>query len=445
MPELPEVETIVAYCNVHLQGKRLVQFLDLVHDESTSYDGLLFKYAKRTGKQFEIGFEGVTYYVHLKIQGSLLYCDPNDVMPRFTRKQFLFEDGSSLCFIDPRKFIVVKVEQSEINEAPDALEVSSEYLHKAFKNKKIPIKAALMDQNIVQGIGNIYAQEAIFDAGLSPFKRACDVSVKELETILESNRKRMKLAIEEGYRMAKDKSFLLKDGWMDLHLSVYGRENLPCPRCGKPIVRKEIAGRGTYVCSCCQRNHKGPYVVAITGPIHSGKSTVSKLLEASGYLRLDADQIAHDYYETEEGRKTLLKLFGDEVLHDCKVNFDYLRNAVKSSLKIKKTLQKAVFSYVNKYCKQVINDNPNDAKIVLDVPLLVPAHMESLCDYIVLTVADPKLRKKRLEDEGRDATSLMIINADYPLAESKIVADAIIHNDGTIDDLVNQFKVIGLL
>lgn len=445
MPELPEVETIVSYCNVHLQGKRLVQFLDLVHDESTSYDGLLFKSAKRTGKQFEISFEGVTYYVHLKIQGSLLYCYPNDAMPRFTRKQFLFEDGSSLCLIDPRKFIVVKVEQNKINKAPDALEVSLEYLHKAFKYKKIPVKAALMDQNIVQGIGNIYAQEAIFDAGLSPFKRACDVSVKELETILESNRKRMKLAIEEGYKMAKDKSFLLKDGWMDLHLSVYGREYLPCPRCGKPIVRKEIAGRGTYVCSCCQRNHKGPYVVAITGPIHSGKSTVSKLLEASGYLRLDADRIAHDYYNTEEGRKMLLKLFGDEVLHDGKVNFDYLRNAVKSSLKIKKTLQKAVFSYVKKYCKQVINDNPNDAKIVLDVPLLVPAHMESLCDYIVLTVADPKFRKKRLENEGRDAASLMKINADYPLAETKKVADVMIHNDGTIDDLMNQLKAIGLL
>ena len=445
MPELPEVETIVAYCNVHLQGKRLVRFLDLVHDESTSYDGLLFKVAKRTGKQFEIAFKGVTYYVHLKIQGSLLYCDPNETMPRFTRKQFLFDDGSSLCFIDPRKFIVVKTEQSEINDAPDALEVSAEYLQKAFKNKKIPLKAALMDQNIVQGIGNIYAQEAIFDARLSPFKRACDVSIKELEAILESNRKRMKLAINEGQEMAKDKSFLLKDGWMDLHLSVYGRANLPCPRCGKPIVRKEIAGRGTYVCSCCQRNHKGPYVVAVTGPIHSGKSTISRLLEASGYLRLDADQIAHDYYDTEEGRKTLLKLFGNDVLNDDEVDFSYLRNAVKNSIKMKKSLQKAVFSYVKKYCKQIINSKPSDAKIVLDVPLLVPAHMESLCDYIILTVADPKLRKKRLEDEGRDATSLMKINADYPLAETKKVADVIIHNDGGIDDLTNQLKAIGLL
>ena len=445
MPELPEVETIVTYCNVHLLGKRLVRFLDLVTEQSVDYDHLLFSQAKRTGKQFQIDFDGITFYVHLKIQGSLLYCEPNDALPRFTRKQFLFDDGSSLCFIDPRKFIVVKTEIGEINEAPDALVVTAPYLKKAFKNKKIPVKAALMDQTIVQGIGNIYAQEAIFDAGISPFKRACDVTLNELEAILESNRKRMQLAIQEGQKMAKDKSFLLKDGWMDLHLSIYGKANQPCPRCGKPIIRYEIAGRGTYVCSNCQRDHHGPYVVGVTGPIHSGKSTVSKLLEASGYERLDADQIAHDYYDTEEGRKTLLKLFGDHVFNDDKVDFNVLRSAVKSSLKIKKSLQKAVFSYVKNYCKQVINDNPIDAKIVLDVPLLVPANMESLCNYTVLTVADPKLRKKRLEDEGKDATTLMKINADYPLAETKKVADMIIHNDGTIDDLVNQLKAIGLL
>ena len=445
MPELPEVETIVTYCNVHLLGKRLVRFLDLVTEQSIDYDHLLFNQAKRTGKQFQIDFDGITFYVHLKIQGSLLYCDAGETLPRFTRKQLLFDDGSSLCFIDPRKFIVVKIAQGQSNDAPDALEVTAAYLKKAFKNKKIPVKAALMDQNIVQGIGNIYAQEAIFDAGISPFKRACDVSIAELEAIVESNQNRMQEAIQEGRKMAKDKAFLLKDGWMDLHLSVYGRAKLPCPRCGKPIIRHEIAGRGTYVCSNCQHDHHGPYVVGVTGPIHSGKSTVSKLLEASGYVRLDADQIAHDYYKTETGKATLLRLFGNDVFNDDQVDYNYLRNTVKSNAKLKKSLQKAVFSYVKKFCKQYIKEHQDAKQIVLEVPLLIPAHMESLCDFIVLTMADPKLRRKRLEAEGRDATALLKINADYPIEATKKAAHVIIRNDGTIRDLEDQLKKIGLL
>lgn len=178
-------------------------------------------------------------------------------------------------------------------------------------------------------------------------------------------------------------------------------------------------------------------IIGVTGPIHSGKSTVSSYLESKGFLHFDADKIAHDFYLTEEGIHTVEALFGQETIADSKVDINKLRDALKANPDLKEPLTNKVWAYVKRKAKNLVDSRPNDS-IILDVPLLYDSKMYEDCDLVILVLSSQNLRKTRLLLEGRDADALLKINENYPLNETKAIADYIITNDGSKEDLYQQ-------
>ena len=458
MPELPEVQTAVNYLNRFLPGRSVLNIDTYKRIDSSLEDisvvGEKISKVHRHGKYIAVSLEnGFLLCIHLKISGSLTITSKDEDLPRFCVYKLDLSDGNSLCLIDPRKFISLTYFASEDDfldyissrVGKDALEINEEELFAKLKKDKRPIKIALMDQNNVAGMGNIYCNEALFDAKLSPMLPACKVRKEDLAIFLGANKFRMETAIVDGIKMGEDLHFHPEEGWMDISLNVYQKDNTPCPNCRAPIKRIELGGRGTYFCPRCQKHNDAPFVIGVTGPIHSGKSSVACMLEKDGYIHFDADKVAHQFYDTEEGKALCLRLLGGESIKDGKVDLSMIRNRLGNDKSFRKSLQNAVFSYVRKQARALIKSCGKDESIVLNVPLLVASKMDKLCDYILLVDSPASLRKNRLELEGRDAESLMKINSNYPIQKTKEVADCVLHNDSSLDELRSKLTRLGLL
>jgi formamidopyrimidine-DNA glycosylase len=216
--------------------------------------------------------------IHLKMTGQLVYRGkenfgaghPNDSLigelpDRSTRIVFEFNDGSHLFFNDQRKFGWVKLLPTfEIENEPFMQKVGPEPLSDSFtaqdftarftRRKNTSIKAALLDQAVVAGVGNIYADESLWGARIHPAIRVRNLTQKELEKLYEELRYVLLLSIEKGG--STDRNYVNAEGKKGSYISfarVFRKENTPCPRCGTIILKTKVAGRGTHLCPHCQK------------------------------------------------------------------------------------------------------------------------------------------------------------------------------------------------
>ena len=175
-----------------------------------------------------------------------------------------FYDGSKLCYHDTRKFgkmHLIKKENiykqkplKELGLEPFSSKLNCQYLKEKYQNKKIPIKTALLDQKIVVGIGNIYANEILFLSKISPFKKASELNEKELNLIIENTKIILKKAIKDGGTTIRSyTSSHGVSGRFQQHLLVHMKENTKCLKCGTLIKKEKINGRSTYYCPKCQK------------------------------------------------------------------------------------------------------------------------------------------------------------------------------------------------
>nr|WP_277621228.1 DNA-formamidopyrimidine glycosylase [Thermus arciformis] len=181
-----------------------------------------------------------------------------------TRARFLLE-GRTLHFHDPRRFgRIWVVERGDYREIPLLLRLGPEPLSEAFafpeffrglKESSRPLKALLLDQTLAAGVGNIYADEALFRAGLSPLRRGKEVGEEEARRLFQALREVLSEAVALGGSTLSDRTYRQPDGlpggFQERH-AVYGRAGLPCPRCGHPVERRVVAGRSTHFCPRCQ-------------------------------------------------------------------------------------------------------------------------------------------------------------------------------------------------
>jgi formamidopyrimidine-DNA glycosylase len=246
MPELPEVETIKRQLAKELVGKKLGK------KKIISID--------RRGKMIFFNFDdGSALVFHLKLTCQLILNQPPS---RFTRKVFNFDDGSILLFNDSRRFgwyKIVKnpVEMKEVKGlGPEPLNISQKDFCRLFKNRnkrKIKIKTLLLSQKFIAGIGNIYADEILFAAGVSPLRPVSSLREQEIKNIYSQTQKILLKAIDKGgssvenYLTAKGE----KGKYSQLH-KVYQKTGLPCWKCQAPIKRIVLGGRGTHFCPVCQ-------------------------------------------------------------------------------------------------------------------------------------------------------------------------------------------------
>lgn len=274
MPELPEVETIRRSLEEKIKGKTLVgvevslekMFKGTVsEDPKDGISGRKIKSLERRGKYLIIHLTGgMAMVIHLRMTGQLMYCSPEIEKAKHTHVIFHLDDKCELRFTDQRQFGKVQlVPEKELDSIsglkslgvePFSSEFSREWFKKELRNKRTKIKPLLLDQTFVAGIGNIYADEALFRAKINPERVAATLSPREASKLFMTIRE----VLEEGIN---NKGTSIKDyidgegqqGNNQNNLRVYGRDGQPCMKCGKTIEKKSIGGRSSHFCPKCQK------------------------------------------------------------------------------------------------------------------------------------------------------------------------------------------------
>lgn len=286
MPELPEVETVRRGLSELIIGRVVIAeehdtvkgFPNAVADVGEFLLGASIKEVRRRAKVLIIDLStGYSLLIHLKMTGQLVFVGdsrfgaghPNDSLinelpDKSTRVTLTFKDGSKLFFNDQRKFGWVKllptIEIPNIDfmkkVGPEPLEAdftAEQFAERFTRRARTTIKAALLDQSVIAGVGNIYADEALWGAKIHPRRLVSSITAGEFKALYEELRTVMNLAIDKGgssnhtYVNAEGK----KGSYMDF-ARAFRREGLPCPRCGTTIEKLRVAGRGTHICPFCQ-------------------------------------------------------------------------------------------------------------------------------------------------------------------------------------------------
>jgi formamidopyrimidine-DNA glycosylase len=270
MPELPEVETTRRAIEPLIVGRKVTQVVFRVAklrrpvptDSSATLIGQPVLAVQRRAKYLLIRFPTGTLLLHLGMTGHL-HVVPVDTPPqRHDHVALEFSDGTCLRFNDSRRFGLFLWTAADplrhpllahLGPEPLGSEMSGAFLHARAGGRRAAVKSFIMDQRTVVGVGNIYASEALFRAGIHPAREAGRVGLQGYERLVGAIREVLSEAIAEGGTTMGD--FLEgggRPGYFRLRLQVYGREGKPCPRCGRPIERIRLGQRSTYFCRTCQ-------------------------------------------------------------------------------------------------------------------------------------------------------------------------------------------------
>jgi len=257
MPELPEVETLCRQLGNAIVGKILIKTQSL--DEKLYHFSELEQHkvtsVSRRGKNLLWFFDdGYVLTVHLRMTGRLLWQKENGDPPKYTRFIMTFPQGR-IFFIDPRRFMTLTWERTFPAQCgPEPFpHLDPAYLSDRGKNRKGPIKSFLLDQAMIAGIGNIYACEILHLAGIAPVRPVCSLDGQQWQRLLSAIDDVLNKAVNcRGTSISDWRDFHGQKGTFQNELHVYGRDGLPCLRCGAAVVRCSLGGRGTYFCPGCQ-------------------------------------------------------------------------------------------------------------------------------------------------------------------------------------------------
>lgn len=289
MPELPEVETVRRGLQQFLPGKQVTEvkfdwpkgFPNAQADVEQFLKGAHITQVRRRAKVLLIDLDtNHTLVTHLKMTGQMVYRGPQEAFgaghpndsligklpDKSTRVALTFSDGSSLFFNDFRKFgwmklfPTVEVPNIDFFKTVGPEPLATDFTQKDFRGRlqrraNTNIKAALLDQTVIAGVGNIYADESLWGARVHPRTLVKNISTQKLNTLYEELRFVLELAIEKGG--STDKNYVNAEGKKGSYLTfarVFRREGRACPRCGTTIIKTRVAGRGTHTCPKCQKH-----------------------------------------------------------------------------------------------------------------------------------------------------------------------------------------------
>jgi formamidopyrimidine-DNA glycosylase len=275
MPELPEVETVRARLEPVLVGRRLERVE--IHDPrltrpfdparvAAELEGERIVAVDRRGKYLIVPFEsGRVLLIHLRMTGNLLHGSGDWLSTDDPHRRAVvrLDDGSDVAYRDVRRFgtwLLVEPNELEpylgdrVGREPLERSFTTKRLAEALAGRRTPVKAAILDQRRLAGVGNIYADEALWRARIHPQRPAGELAPDELKALHRGIRTALKAGIARQGATLRD--YRTPDGGsgaMQHEFKVYGREGEPCDRCGTPIEKIRAAGRGTWYCPHCQR------------------------------------------------------------------------------------------------------------------------------------------------------------------------------------------------
>jgi formamidopyrimidine-DNA glycosylase len=269
MPELPEVETIARGLHKRLAADRIDEVWigdksNLLKSPATEIARVLrgarIVGFRRVGKHIVCDLERkagpAQWVIHLGMTGRCLVCEPEVEHAKHTHLIATLASGRELRFVDPRRFGKLQVLEGSAFAAPGAEPIAAdvERFVQLFKGRKTPIKSALLNQSLLSGIGNIYADESLFRAGVRPRRRAAGLTRGELLRLYEAIQEVLAEAITAGGSSVSDYVDASgESGFFQLQHRVYQRTGEPCLVCGEGIKRVVVAGRSSHYCPRCQR------------------------------------------------------------------------------------------------------------------------------------------------------------------------------------------------
>jgi len=271
MPELPEVETVRRGIEPHVVGQTIETVI--VRERrlrwpvparlGTALRGQIVTGVGRRGKYLLLSVPTGTLLMHLGMSGSLRNVDASSPPGPHDHLDLVFDDGRALRLTDPRRFGSVHFTKRppqqhrllrDLGPEPLSGDFSGAYLHERARGRRAPVKQFIMDGKVVVGIGNIYASESLFEAGIHPARAAGRVSARRYARLAAVIKVVLARAIRAGGTTLRD--FTGSDGrpgYFRIRLRVYGREGEPCPRCETPIRSVVIGQRSSFYCPACQR------------------------------------------------------------------------------------------------------------------------------------------------------------------------------------------------
>jgi len=277
VPELPEVETVRRGLEravigrrvdgVVVTGKRTVR-RQSPDDFVTALSGRKLSEAGRHGKFLLVGLDdGATLVAHLRMSGQLLLTSPASPLPAHTHVRIGLDDGTELRFVDPRTFgelfvaaghgpSGLPVELAALGVDPVRERLTPARLARLLAGRRTSLKAALLDQHLIAGIGNLYADEILHRARLRPDRAAGSLDADESRRLARSIRAVLERAVELRGSSLRDARYVDLAGELGDYQrrhAVYGRAGEPCRRCGTPVERARLAGRSAHFCPSCQR------------------------------------------------------------------------------------------------------------------------------------------------------------------------------------------------
>ncbi|MGA2376900.1 MAG: bifunctional DNA-formamidopyrimidine glycosylase/DNA-(apurinic or apyrimidinic site) lyase [Candidatus Sulfotelmatobacter sp.] len=277
MPELPEVETIARGLASRVSGdvidsvwlgQKPEPLKSPAREIAAALEHSRISTVRRMGKHIVFDLEPnkvhrkktspsqTQWIVHLGMTGRLQVCEPQAEILKHTHAILKLKSGRELRFVDPRRFGRLSVARAGGFEAGgiEPLEADLDSFLALFRGRKPPIKSALLNQKLLRGVGNIYADESLFRAGIRPRRRASTIARAQMATLLASVKEVLREAIALGGSSISD--YVDADGeegFFQLQHRVYGREGEPCLVCKTPIKRIVIAGRSSHYCPNCQK------------------------------------------------------------------------------------------------------------------------------------------------------------------------------------------------
>lgn len=269
MPELPEVETIKNTLIPQIIGLKIesieVLYPKIIEGDVTDFIQTLtfqtFNDIDRIGKYLIFKLDHNAFISHLRMEGKYFICDRYDTYNQHCHVIFHLSNGKDLRYYDTRKFgrmalcdLYDYANQKPFNKlAKEPFDIDYKELYQVLKKTTRPIKDVLLDQHVILGIGNIYANEICFRMKINPLASANNLSLKRVKELVEISIEVLNEAISQGGTTIHTFSANGIDGKFQVKLNVHGKTGVPCVNCQTPIEKIQLHGRGTYYCKKCQR------------------------------------------------------------------------------------------------------------------------------------------------------------------------------------------------
>ena len=274
MPELPEVESLRRYLVREGVVGRVIERVDVESNQSPekgtgaisgidNIRGRTIRSLERRGKQIAVVLDEGVLGLHMGMTGRIDVLSPDEAVPRFTRVEFLLVNGDDrlrVVLADPRRWGMVQhfesLDEIFAGMGPDALDpdLTAEWFSEAVSERKSPIKPLLLNQSLIAGVGNIYADEACWIAGIDPRASAQLLGPKRVARLHTAIMRTLNDALNDrGSTFSDYRDGAGQSGLHQVRWHVFRRDGEPCERCGREIRKTRVAGRGTHFCPGCQR------------------------------------------------------------------------------------------------------------------------------------------------------------------------------------------------